>query len=146
LVKGQSKSFLKALIATDDESVIRELLRLFNIGTKEKFSGNFIFFVVVSDMSDRRNTGQCGILLLEEPEEKFRFRYKAGKDIFLTPFNFLIRNFYIMTKILFESNSHCFKAITKLTASGGKEPLLLHPLYTTVGERELLSLKVCLIL
>jgi hypothetical protein len=29
LVKGQSKSFLNALIATDDESVIRELLRLF---------------------------------------------------------------------------------------------------------------------
>jgi hypothetical protein len=33
-------------------------------------------------MSDPRYTGQCGILIKEEPEEKFRFRYKSGKTIF----------------------------------------------------------------
>lgn len=31
----------------------------------------------LSSMSDPRYTGQCGIVLLEEPEEKFRFRYKS---------------------------------------------------------------------
>ena len=33
---------------------------------------------VVAGMADPRYTGQSGIVLLEEPEEKFRFRYKSG--------------------------------------------------------------------
>jgi hypothetical protein len=35
--------------------------------------------------------------------------------------------------IHFNPNPHWFKAITKLTASGWKEPLLPHPLHSTVG-------------
>jgi hypothetical protein len=49
-------------------------------------------------MSDPRNTGQCGIVLLEEPEEKFRFRYKSGKDDIFTA---ILKKVYNIPQLLF---------------------------------------------
>jgi hypothetical protein len=40
-------------------------------------------------------------------------------------------NSYIWNRV--SSNPNCFKTITKLTASGGKEPLVSHPLHSTGG-------------
>jgi hypothetical protein len=53
-------------------------------------------------------------------------------------------------KYMFNPNPHCFIAITKATACGWKEPLLPHPLHSSVGGRgeevaSFAALKICLI-
>jgi hypothetical protein len=50
----------------------------------------------------------------------------------------LYRTELLFTKIiilfpLFNPNPHCFNTITKLVVSDWKEPILPHPLYSTVG-------------
>jgi hypothetical protein len=50
----------------------------------------------------------------------------------------------------FNPSPHCFIAITNLTASGGKKPLLPHLLHSTEGERGKIvlsqqALKICLV-
>jgi hypothetical protein len=55
-----------------------------------------------------------------------------------------VQNFNLSKSILsgkcfpsweFNPNPHCFKTITKATACGWKEPVLPHPLHSTVGWR-----------
>jgi hypothetical protein len=54
------------------------------------------------------------------------------------------------TKKFLNPNPHGLKAVTKLTASGWKQPLLTHPLHSTVGGRGegddfSAALKICFI-
>jgi hypothetical protein len=61
--------------------------------TRDIYQADHVFEILlffVAGMSDPRYTGQCGIVLLEEPEEKFRFRYKSGKDDILKAFRTFI--------------------------------------------------------
>jgi hypothetical protein len=54
--------------------------------------------------------------------------------------------FYIILPVFGNPCTHCFKAITKLTASGWKEPFPPHPMYCTVGGGAFsAALKICLI-